>query len=102
MVESFNNEPSETSPLLAGSHQNGNGHATADTINEVVPDSAVQVDGGGADLERQRTADSGREAQFKGNEDVKKHLMYIVPAVSVGKQSIELFCCFTISALLIR
>lgn len=83
-AEDVESQPTETSPLLGAANGNGNAKSvTAGTVNEIVPDSAVQVEGGAA-LDRVVTADSAREAQYKGDAAIKKQLKYIVPAVGVG------------------
>ncbi|KEF62227.1 uncharacterized protein A1O9_00199 [Exophiala aquamarina CBS 119918] len=89
--------PSERSPLL---HGHGNGHErpnvkiTGPALSPVIEDvtstgsSSVDIDiennADGEDLARTSSIDSHREAQFTGNADAARQMLYIVPAVSVG------------------
>lgn len=75
-------DASETSPLL-GQAQNGSANGKTDSV-AVEGGSPTDSANASADLERWKSVDEARDAQFKGAPEIQEKLKYILPAISIG------------------
>ncbi|KAF1817427.1 vacuolar basic amino acid transporter 2 [Eremomyces bilateralis CBS 781.70] len=101
VMSSSNGQASETSPLLPKVLSENNGELIAPTFDPgagLAPEGAdafyerdeeeignqQDANGGGDDLERQRSNDSSRLKQFQGDLELQKKMKYFLPAVAIG------------------
>lgn len=75
-------DASETSPLLS-ERQDRSTNGILDSVPVDVGLTTDTTDSSG-DLERRKSVDESRAAQFEGAPDVQKKLKYILPALSIG------------------